>query len=180
MEKQKLEVKMMLPYEEAVEYLESFLASLKSGRVVIRKDDEVVSMEPAEQLHLTIGAKTKKGRHKFSFEASWEDTTDSGFSISDKLPESVGDKSGEADEAASKHKAAAAPCPCGETASAKPDEAAPEPATEADAGNAEADGVAGKPKASKAAAKSASKPAAKKTAAKGKSAPASKAKTAKK
>lgn len=86
MEKQKLDVTMTLPYMEAVAYLEDMLESLKSGKVVVQKGTEFVSMIPGDQVTMELGAKSKKGKQKFSFEMSWTESGEGDLVISGKEP----------------------------------------------------------------------------------------------
>lgn len=86
MEKQKLDVKITLPYQEAIDYLEDMLKSLKDGKVVVQKGTEYVSMTPGETVTMELGAKTKKNKQKFSFEISWTDDGEGDLVISGKEP----------------------------------------------------------------------------------------------
>jgi amphi-Trp domain-containing protein len=71
METGKIEVKQTLPYKEAVRYLEDLVASLKEGTIVVSREQEHVTLTPAETVGIELSAKTKKGKAKFSLELSW-------------------------------------------------------------------------------------------------------------
>ncbi|GEM_PF-462926 len=88
MQKEKLEVKLSLSYKEAIAYIEDLLKSLNSGKIIVQKDDDFVAMSPPEQVMVELGAKVKKGKHKFSFEMAWAALESGGcVKITDKEPE---------------------------------------------------------------------------------------------
>ncbi|GAB7023114.1 amphi-Trp domain-containing protein [Salidesulfovibrio brasiliensis] len=117
MEKQKLDVKITLPYQEAIDYLEDMLKSLKDGKVVVQKGTEYVSMTPGETVTMELGAKTKKNKQKFSFEISWTDDGEGDLVISGKEPVfAAQETSGESVKDA----------PAEDSAKAKPEAATPE------------------------------------------------------
>lgn len=86
MEKQKIGVKMNLPYKEAVSYLEDLLKSLKSGTVVVESGDDHVTIKPSENVVIEVEAKIKKGKQKFGLEIEWTDAVAGDLTISDKEP----------------------------------------------------------------------------------------------
>lgn len=86
MQKQKLQIKMSVGYDEAVAYMEDLLKSLKQGKVVLQKGEEFVSMTPSDQVFIEVGAKAKKDRKKFSFEISWTECDDSDMKITHNDP----------------------------------------------------------------------------------------------
>ncbi|MBG0788950.1 MAG: amphi-Trp domain-containing protein [Desulfovibrionaceae bacterium] len=87
MEKQKIGVKMNLPYAEAVSYLEDLLKSLKSGTVVVQSGDDHVTMKPGDNVTVEVEAKVKKGRQKFALEIEWAENGPGDLTITDKEPE---------------------------------------------------------------------------------------------
>jgi amphi-Trp domain-containing protein len=87
MEKQKIGVKMSLPFADAASYLEDLLKSFKAGRIVVQKDDEFVTLTPPEQVMVEVEARDKKGKQKFSLELSWIEGEEGNLKISDKEPE---------------------------------------------------------------------------------------------
>jgi amphi-Trp domain-containing protein len=87
METGKIEVKQTLPYKEAVRYLEDLVASLKEGTIVVSREQEHVTLTPAETVGIELSAKTKKGKAKFSLELSWAEECASGLSIGSTVPE---------------------------------------------------------------------------------------------
>lgn len=89
MEKQKISVKMHLPYEEAVSYLEDLLKSLKAGTVVVESGGDHVTMKPAGNVAVEIEAKVKKDKQKFGLEIEWTDAAPGDLTISDTEPAPV-------------------------------------------------------------------------------------------
>ena len=87
MEKQKIGVKMNLPYTEAVAYLEDLLKSLKAGTVVVESGGDHVTMKPGDNVVIEVEAKVKKGKQKFGLEIGWTDGTAGDLTISDTEPE---------------------------------------------------------------------------------------------
>ncbi|WP_018123481.1 amphi-Trp domain-containing protein [Desulfovibrio oxyclinae] len=88
MEKSKVKIKQVLSREEVVTYLEDLLDGLKSGSIVVSRDDEQVALEPAERMNVEVEAKVKKDKRKFSLELSWYDDQESDVSISSEEEES--------------------------------------------------------------------------------------------
>lgn len=86
MKKEKLSVKMSLPYGEAISYMEDLLNSLKSGNIVVKSDDDFVTLVPSATVEIEVKAKDKKGKQHFGFELSWKEGKSGDFSISDKEP----------------------------------------------------------------------------------------------
>lgn len=71
MEKSKLSVTQQLAYTDAVAYLEALVESFKSGNIVVEQAGEFVTLSPREHVEVTIEAKAKKDKQKFSLELSW-------------------------------------------------------------------------------------------------------------
>jgi amphi-Trp domain-containing protein len=71
MDKQKIEMRQEMDVNGAIAYLESFIAELKAGRLVLAQDGESLTLVPAEVIELEIEAKRKKDKEKFSLEISW-------------------------------------------------------------------------------------------------------------
>lgn len=85
----KLEFKQALEYKEAASYLEDLVTSFKSGKIVVQKGEEVISLSPSGTVEIEIEARVKKEKGKFSMEISWKEpecSTDD-FSISSTEPE---------------------------------------------------------------------------------------------
>lgn len=92
MQTEKLEVKQTMTYDQALNYLEDLLACLRSGKVVLQQGDEYVSMEaPEDSFGVTVKAKQKNGKAKFSMEMSWMERPQNvePLTISDKAPEAA-------------------------------------------------------------------------------------------
>lgn len=87
MEKQKIGVKMNLPYTEAVAYLEDLLKSLKAGTIVVESGGDHVTMKPGDNVVIEVEAKVKKGKQKFGLEIGWTDGAAGDLTISDTEPE---------------------------------------------------------------------------------------------
>ncbi|WP_316897765.1 amphi-Trp domain-containing protein [Pseudodesulfovibrio indicus] len=86
MEKQKISVKKVLEYKEAVGYMEDLARSLKSGSIVIESGEEHVVMTPSAQVAIKVEAKIKDGKQKVAFELSWTDAPRADLKISDTEP----------------------------------------------------------------------------------------------
>ncbi len=71
MEKTKLSVTQQLAYTDAVTYLEALLASFRAGQIVVEQDGEFVTLSPREHVEVTVEAKAKKDKQKFSLELAW-------------------------------------------------------------------------------------------------------------
>lgn len=71
MDKNKLSVTQQLAYTDAVSYLEALLESFKAGQIVVAADGEQVTLSPREHVEVTVEAKSKKDKQKFSLELGW-------------------------------------------------------------------------------------------------------------
>lgn len=69
----KLEFKQEFAFKEAVTYLEALVESFKTGTIVVRKGEEIISLNPSEKVEVEITARTKKDKGKFSLEISWHE-----------------------------------------------------------------------------------------------------------
>ncbi|WP_272701642.1 amphi-Trp domain-containing protein [Desulfovibrio sp. Fe33] len=86
MEKQKLSVKKVLEYKEAVSYIEDLAKSFKSGTIVLESGEELVVMKPSAQVTVKVEAKVKNDKQKIGFELSWNDTSETDLKIGDAVP----------------------------------------------------------------------------------------------
>ena len=71
MEKQKIEVKRFVSYEEAVGYLEDLVKCFKERKIIVQQGDQSLTLLPAESVELEVEAKQKKDKSKVSLEISW-------------------------------------------------------------------------------------------------------------
>lgn len=106
MEKQKISVKKVLEYKEAVGYMEDLAKSLKSGSIVIESGEEHVVMTPSAQVAIKVEAKIKDGKQKIGFELSWTDAPRADLKISDTEPAAPPAKAEPAAEAKAEKKTA--------------------------------------------------------------------------
>lgn len=87
MEKQKISVKKVLEYKDAVAYIEDLAKSFKSGSIVIESGEEHVVMKPSARVAIKVEAKAKDDKQKIAFELSWTEADRAELKISDKAPE---------------------------------------------------------------------------------------------
>jgi amphi-Trp domain-containing protein len=101
MDKNKIEVKQVMAYEDALGYLEALVKSFREGRIVVRKGEEFLTLTPPESVEIEVSAKQKKNKEKFSLELSWLAYEEDGEAliITDKEPEPKGEKSEGCDSA---------------------------------------------------------------------------------
>lgn len=88
MDKNKIEVKQVMAYEDALGYLEALVKSFREGRIVVRKGEEFVTLTPTETVEIEVSAKQKKEKGKFSLELTWLNIEEDGepLVISDQEP----------------------------------------------------------------------------------------------
>lgn len=96
MEKNKVKFKQVISRDEAVTYLEDMLDSLKSGSLVVQRDDDQLVLKPSERLEVEVEAKVKKHKRKFSLELSWSEDQGADLSITSE------EKAGEDERASEK------------------------------------------------------------------------------
>ena len=72
MESTKVSVKQMMEIKDVVIYLEDLIDSFKSGKIVVQKADQHVTLTPPEKAIVEVEAKVKEGSQKFSLELSWK------------------------------------------------------------------------------------------------------------
>ena len=89
MEKQKISVKKVLEYKDAVSYIEDLAKSFRSGTIVLESGEEHVVMKPSAQVAIKVEAKTKKDKQKIAFELSWSEAATGDLKIGDTRPETV-------------------------------------------------------------------------------------------
>jgi amphi-Trp domain-containing protein len=85
-EKQKISVKKVLEYEDAVSYIEDLAKSFRSGTIVLESGEEHVVMKPSAQVAIKVEAKVKHDKQKIGFELSWSETPDAELKIGDTEP----------------------------------------------------------------------------------------------
>ncbi|XXJ18609.1 amphi-Trp domain-containing protein [Desulfovibrio caledoniensis] len=89
MDKQKISVKKVLEYKDAVSYIEDLAKSFRSGTIVLESGEEHVVMKPSAQVAVKVEAKAKKDKQKISFELSWTEAEAADLKIGDTRPETV-------------------------------------------------------------------------------------------
>ncbi|OQX19138.1 MAG: hypothetical protein BWK80_37295 [Desulfobacteraceae bacterium IS3] len=57
---------------ELISYLESFIKSLKNGKIVIEQSGKSVCLTPTEAIEVEMEAKQKKDKEKLSLEFNWK------------------------------------------------------------------------------------------------------------
>jgi amphi-Trp domain-containing protein len=57
---------------ELISYLESFIKSLKNGKIVIEQSGKFVCLTPTDMVAVEMEAKQKKGKEKLALEFSWK------------------------------------------------------------------------------------------------------------
>ncbi|WP_207264621.1 amphi-Trp domain-containing protein [Desulfovibrio sp. Huiquan2017] len=83
MEKQKISVKKVLEYQDAVSYIEDLAKSFKSGTIVVESGEERVVMKPSAQVSIKVEAKAKSDKQKIAFELSWTEAAGAELKIGD-------------------------------------------------------------------------------------------------
>lgn len=89
MDKQKINVKKVLEYKDAVSYIEDLAKSFRSGTIVLESGGEHVAMKPSAQVSIKVEAKTKKDKQKIAFELSWTEAASADLKIGETQPETV-------------------------------------------------------------------------------------------
>jgi len=88
-DKQKINVKKVLEYKDAVSYIEDLAKSFRSGTIVLESGGEHVAMKPSAQVSIKVEAKTKKDKQKIAFELSWTEAASADLKIDETQPETV-------------------------------------------------------------------------------------------
>jgi amphi-Trp domain-containing protein len=86
MDKQKISVKKVLEYKDAVSYIEDLAKSFRSGTIVLESGEEHVVMKPSAQVAIKVEAKAKKDKQKIAFELSWTEAASADLKISETVP----------------------------------------------------------------------------------------------
>ncbi len=86
MEDQKISVKAILPYTEAVDYMKAIVRSMESGKIVVENSESHVTLVPLENIEIQVKAKSKKGSQKISIEIGWSEPGKTDLKICDKEP----------------------------------------------------------------------------------------------
>lgn len=89
MEKQKISVKKVLEYQDAVSYIEDLAKSFRSGTIVLESGEEHVVMKPSAQVAIKVEAKVKNDKQKIGFELSWSEASGAELKIGDTQPGTV-------------------------------------------------------------------------------------------
>jgi len=72
MKKKELEVKSYLSFDEAMEYVEGVLHSLKQGTAVVEMENEQITLTPGNKtVQLEIDAEDKRDSQKFVIKLKW-------------------------------------------------------------------------------------------------------------
>jgi len=71
MKENKISHRQLIKKEDAIAYLENMTASLKSGKIVIERNGQYVSMATPDLMNMEISAKEKKDKNELSIELSW-------------------------------------------------------------------------------------------------------------
>ena len=101
MSKKEFKAKIKGSTEEIMRYLDSLVASLKQGTLVLQKNDEHITFKPREAMTMEIEAEQKKEKEEIKIELSWKaEEVVSAESpvelvISSKEPEQPAEKAGE-------------------------------------------------------------------------------------
>lgn len=72
MEKDKLELTTIMGLADAADYLEAFAEGLRAGRILVERGEDSLVLGPPDLVQVEVGAKSKKGRQKFSLEVQWQ------------------------------------------------------------------------------------------------------------
>ncbi|EGB16127.1 hypothetical protein DND132_2924 [Pseudodesulfovibrio mercurii] len=86
MDKQKISVKKVLEYKDAVSYIEDLARSFRSGTIVVESGGEHVVMTPGAQVAVKVEAKVKNDKQKIGFELSWTEAGGDELRIGDAEP----------------------------------------------------------------------------------------------
>jgi len=81
----KLKVEGTMDLDQAIEYLDNVLASLKEGRIRVETAEDSVTLIPEKVVKFEMSVSQKKDKEKFGVEIAWKTDADSptrrGFSI---------------------------------------------------------------------------------------------------
>jgi len=88
-EKQKISVKKVLEYKDAVSYIEDLAKTFRSGTIVLESGEEHVVMKPSAQVAIKVEAKVKNDKQKIAFELSWSEASGAELKIGDTHPGTV-------------------------------------------------------------------------------------------
>jgi amphi-Trp domain-containing protein len=68
----KIKFSAILQRAEAVAYFAALVDGLRHGRLQFRHGDEMVALEPSEQVSVEVKASKKAEKERFSFELEWK------------------------------------------------------------------------------------------------------------
>jgi len=71
MKESKISHRQLLKKEDAIAFLESMASSLKSGKVVIERNGQFVSLVTPEIMNMELSARDKKDKNELCIEFSW-------------------------------------------------------------------------------------------------------------
>lgn len=99
--KQKVKARKRVEREEAIAYLEDFVASLRDGSVAVESGDKAIVLTPSGAVSVEVSASRKGEKEKFSLSFSWrlpaEDEADFRIS-SDDIEERLEEETEESEE----------------------------------------------------------------------------------
>ena len=67
----KIEMKALMESAAVADYLTALAKGFKSGRIVVEKDGESLTLTPAETAEVEVEARVKKDKARFSLEVAW-------------------------------------------------------------------------------------------------------------
>lgn len=67
----KIEMKALMESAAVADYLTALAKGFKSGRIVVEKDGESLTLTPAETAEVEVEARVKKDKARFSLEVTW-------------------------------------------------------------------------------------------------------------
>lgn len=71
MKESKISHRQLIKKEDAIVYLENMITSLKSGKIVIERNGQFVSLSTPDLMSMELTAKEKKDKNELSIEFSW-------------------------------------------------------------------------------------------------------------
>lgn len=71
MKESKISHRQLIKKEDAIVYLENMITSLKSGKIVIERNGQFVSLSTPDLMSMELTAKGKKDKNELSIEFSW-------------------------------------------------------------------------------------------------------------
>lgn len=99
--KQKVSAKLRLSREEAADYLEALVKTLREGTLYLQTDDDDITLEPGLEVSMKLEGSSKEEKQKFSLSMSWstEEATKDKVILSSVVPEPAAEETPEEAEA---------------------------------------------------------------------------------